>query len=56
MQNLGKLKDENSFSISFNILNARFFQYLETLKTITFFQRIMIKDSIKITSTVIKLK
>ena len=31
-------EDENSFSISFNILNAGFFQYLETLKSITYLE------------------
>ena len=31
-------EDENSFSISFNILNAGFFKYLETLKSITFLE------------------
>ena len=41
MQYLGSSvtsEDENSFSISFNILNAGFFKYLETLKRITFLE------------------
>ena len=31
-------EEENSFSISFNILNAGFFQYLKTFKNITFLE------------------
>ena len=31
-------QEENSFSISFDILNAGFFKYLETLKSITFLE------------------